>query len=137
MRVAVFGLGYVGFTTMCCVASEGHEVVGFDVNETKVGQINSGIAPILEPEVERMLAEGLAGRRISAHREIGERLERCDLAMVCVGTPSGPDGSHDMTHIAEVTRQIAAAVCRRRGQPLTVVYRSTVRPGTIDGLIEP
>lgn len=137
MRVAVFGLGYVGFTTMCCVASEGHQVVGFDVSEKKVDQINDGIPPIVEPAVGKLLNDGLASRRIAAFREIDDRVDGCELALVCVGTPSAPDGSHDMRHIAEVTRQIAAATSRRRGQPLTVAYRSTVRPGTIEGLIEP
>src|SRR3954471_9017853 len=109
MRVAVFGLGYVGFTSMCCIASEGHHVVGFDVSEKKVAQINGGIPPIVEPGVEKLLKDGLASRRIAAFREVGDRLDSCDLALVCVGTPSASDGSHDMSHIAEVTRQIAAA----------------------------
>ena len=49
MKVAIFGLGYVGFTAMCCIAKEGHHVIGFDVSEKKVNQINQGIAPITEP----------------------------------------------------------------------------------------
>jgi GDP-mannose 6-dehydrogenase len=91
----------------------------------------------VEPCAEKLLTDGLATQRIAAFREIGDRLDRCDLALVCVGTPSAPDGSHDMTHIAEVTRQIAAATSPRRSQSLTLAYRSTVRPGTIEGLIEP
>lgn len=137
MKVAIFGLGYVGFTAMCCIAKEGHEVIGFDISEKKVTQINQGVAPITEPGVEELLADGLKAGRISARTEIRNHLDDCDMAIVCVGTPSAPDGAHNMTYIAEVTRQIAAAVGTTRTSPLTVVYRSTIRPGTVEGLIAP
>ncbi|WP_349017733.1 hypothetical protein [Rhizobium sp. 32-5/1] len=38
MRVAIFGLGYVGFTAMCCLAKEGREVIGFDISEKKLAR---------------------------------------------------------------------------------------------------
>lgn len=137
MKVAIFGLGYVGFTAMCCIAHEGHSVIGFDVSEKKIAQINAGNSPISEPGVEDMLRQGLKDGLISAFTEIGNHLDDVNLAIVCVGTPSAPDGSHNMTYIAEVSRQIAAAVGRHRTEPLTVAYRSTIRPGTIEGLISP
>jgi GDP-mannose 6-dehydrogenase len=137
MEVAVLGLGYVGFTAMCCMAQEGHKVIGFDVNEKKVSGIQDGQSPILEANVEEMLRAALAEGLISAHTKIGNRLATVDLAMVCVGTPSAPDGSHNMTYIAEVTRQIALAVASGRETPLTVAYRSTIRPGTVERLITP
>jgi len=137
MRVAIFGLGYVGFTAACCIASEGHEVIGFDVSDKKVAAIRAGQSPILEPGVAEMLDEALAAGRLHAATAIGDELETCDLAIVCVGTPSGPDGAHNMAYIAEVTRQIAAAVDPGRPAPLTVAYRSTVRPGTVEDLVLP
>jgi len=122
---------------MCCIAKEGHAVIGFDVSESKVSAINEGRCPIVEPELDVLLAEGLAAGRIQAHTQIGHRLDDCNLAIVCVGTPGAPDGSHNMTQIAEVTRQIAVALNPTRTMPLTVAYRSTFRPGTIEWLIEP
>ncbi len=136
MKILIFGLGYVGVTTMCCLAKEGHVVIGIDVNETKVDLINHGVSPIVEPGIDELLKDGLAHGRISAHVEIGDRLDDCELAIVCVGTPSAPDGSHNMIYVAEVTRQIAAAIKNGRASRLTVTYRSTIRPGTIEGLIE-
>lgn len=137
MKVSIFGLGYVGFTTMCCIAKDGHHVVGFDVSETKVTQINCGISPITEPGIDELLKTGMAAGKISAYSELEHHLDDCDLAIVCVGTPSAPDGSHNMTHIAQVTRQIAAGVNKNRATPLTVAYRSTIRPGTVEELIQP
>jgi GDP-mannose 6-dehydrogenase len=137
MKVVILGLGYVGFTSACCIASEGHEVVGIDVNARKVREIMAGTAPIVEPEVEALLQQALAEGRISADTVIGTHLDACDLVIVCVGTPSTADGSHHMGFIADVTHQIATAVRSSRQSPLPVVYRSTFRPGTIEELVWP
>jgi GDP-mannose 6-dehydrogenase len=137
MKVVVFGLGYVGFTASCCIASEGHHVVGIDVSDSKVKAILAGKSPIVEPGVDDLLAQGLASGRISAATAIGDHLLDADLAIVCVGTPSAPDGGHNMTYIADVSRQIARAIDARKRAPLTVAYRSTIRPGSIEELIQP
>ncbi|MEM9600378.1 MAG: nucleotide sugar dehydrogenase, partial [Pseudomonadota bacterium] len=137
MHVTIFGLGYVGFTAACCIASAGHRVTGIDISDKKVAAINAGHSPIIEPQVDGMLTEGLHKGLIQADTVIGDHLSDSDLAIVCVGTPSAPDGSHNMGFIADVTRQIAAAIAPDRAKPLTVVYRSTIRPGTMDELIAP
>jgi len=121
MHITIFGLGYVGFTAACCIASEGHHVTGIDVSEKKVADILAGRSPIIEPGVDA----------------IGDHLDECDLAIVCVGTPSAADGSHNMGYIADVTRQIAAALKSDRKKTLTVAYRSTIRPGSVEELIAP
>jgi len=74
---------------------------------------------------------------MKATQHLGAELNECDLAIVCVGTPSASDGSHNMSYIAEVSRQIARTVSPQRRKPLTVVYRSTIRPGTTEELILP
>ncbi|KUR80124.1 nucleotide sugar dehydrogenase [Novosphingobium sp. FSW06-99] len=137
MKIAIFGLGYVGFTALCCIAQEGHRVVGIDVNPDKVAAILAGTAPIKEPGVDAMLVKGLADGLIHATSSPVGELDDCDLAIVCVGTPSGADGGHDMRYIIDVTRQIAGELKPGRAQPLTVAFRSTIRPGTLDELIHP
>lgn len=137
MKVAIFGLGYVGLTAAACIAKQGHTVVGVDVNSEKVAGVNAGHSPITEPGLEDLLKDAIAGGRLKAATSIGEEINDCDVAIVCVGTPSAADGSHNMSYIAEVSRQIAAAVNRPGRDPLTVVYRSTIRPGTIEELIRP
>lgn len=137
MKVVIFGLGYVGFTAACCIASEGHEVTGIDVSLKKVQAIRDGIPPILEPGVEEMLKDGLAKGLIKADTGINGHLDDADLAIVCVGTPSAPDGSHNMGYIADVSHQIAVALDKDRSKPLSVAYRSTIRPGSVEELIHP
>ena len=136
MKIAIFGLGYVGFTAACCLTRERHEVIGIDVNADKVAEINAGLPPIKEPKVAELLTEALSKNLIHAVVEIPD-LSDVDLAIVCVGTPSSTDGSHNMDFVAEVTRQIAETVSPDRVRPLTVAYRSTFRPGTVRQLIEP
>lgn len=138
MKIAVYGLGYVGLTGAVCLAHEGHDVVGVDVSDDKVRKIAAGVSPIKEPRIAEMLADALAKRRLCCTTDPVEPIHSSDMAVVCVGTPSAPDGSHNMRDIAEVTRQIANAMRQiGRKERLTVVYRSTIRPGTIDGLILP
>ncbi len=147
MKTVIFGLGYVGFTAACCIAEEGHTVIGIDVSPAKVAQINAGKAPIIEPRVAAMLTAARAAGRLRADTEIGDHLRGADLAIVCVGTPSAVDGAHDMGYIANVTREIAQALAADpeagpktepgTGAPLAIAYRSTVRPGTMEELVRP
>lgn len=136
MKIAIYGLGYVGFTAACCLAKEGHQVVGVEVSADKVREINEGVSPIVEPEVDVLLEEALSNSLLEAHTTL-EDLSEVDLAIVCVGTPSTTDGSHNMSYIAEVSRQIASRISVDRANPLTVVFRSTFRPGTIKTLVAP
>jgi GDP-mannose 6-dehydrogenase len=138
MKVAIFGLGYVGFTAACCIASQGHRVVGVDVSDVKVADVNAGHAPFEEPGLQVLMAEQVTAGRLSATRDVAAALDGADLAVVCVGTPSGSDGSHDMRYIVNVTREIAAArAAGPVGGTLTVAYRSTLRPGSMRRLIGP
>ena len=137
MKIAIYGLGYVGLTAAGCLTKQGHFVLGIDVNEDKIAQLNAGGSPITEPGLEPLLAEAVRDGRLEAVQNADRRLAECEMAIVCVGTPSAPDGSHNMSFIAEVSRQIALGVDRDRKDPLTVVFRSTIRPGSVETLIQP
>lgn len=138
MRIAVFGLGYVGCTAACCLTKEDHFVIGVDVSEAKVANMAAGKPPITEPGIDKLLSEALAKGLLDVTTEISNQLESCDMAIVCVGTPSAPDGSHNMKYVEDVSHQIASQLdSSQRKAPLTIVYRSTIRPGTLDELIAP
>ncbi|MGQ0486735.1 MAG: nucleotide sugar dehydrogenase [Hyphomicrobiales bacterium] len=138
MRIAVYGLGYVGLTAAACMAKQGHAITGVDISEDKVAKISAGRSPIKEPGLEELVAAAVTIGKLTATQHSDGLVNDCDIAIVCVGTPSAPDGSLNMSRIAEVTRQIAAALDPgKRRQPLTLVFRSTVRPGTVEQLIVP
>lgn len=139
MKVAVFGVGYVGFTSCCCLAESGHTVIGVDVDSNKVRAINEAEAPFFEPGLAELHSRALQNELLSATTDVPEALHEADIALVCVGTPSAPDGSHNMQFITGVTRSIARALASNsdatRSEPLTLVFRSTVKPGTMRVLI--
>ena len=137
MKIAILGLGYVGCTAAGCIASQGHRVLGIDVSAGKVETLNSGKSPVCEPGLDDLIAKARADGLLEATTEIGDGLDDCDIAIVCVGTPSGVDGAHNMSYIVQVTRAIAASIKPDRTKPLTVVYRSTMRPGTTEQMILP
>jgi GDP-mannose 6-dehydrogenase len=137
MKIAIFGLGYVGLTAAACLTREGHEVFGIDVSDEKIAAVNAGKSPIAEPGISELIEAAVAKGLLHATKNAAPHINTCEMAFVCVGTPSAPDGSHNMTYIAEVSRQIAAMIDPSRPESLTVVYRSTMRPGTTEDLIEP
>ncbi|MFY7836448.1 MAG: nucleotide sugar dehydrogenase [Novosphingobium sp.] len=137
MKIAILGLGYVGCTAAGCIASQGHHVLGIDVSAGKVETLNAGRSPVYEPGLDDLISKARAEGRLEAVTEIGDKLDDADIAIVCVGTPSGVDGAHNMSFIVQVTRAIAASIKPDRAQPLTVVYRSTMRPGTTEQMILP
>lgn len=137
MKIAILGLGYVGCTAAGCIASQGHHVLGIDVSAAKVELLNAGKSPVYEPGLDDLIAKARTDGQLEATTEIGDKLDDCDIAIVCVGTPSGVDGAHNMSYIVQVTRAIAASIKPDRTKPLTVVYRSTMRPGTTEQMILP
>ena len=131
MNVSVFGLGYVGCVSAACLARDGHQVIGVDVNPDKVSMINAGRSPIIEPGLEPLIARLVREGRLSATASSADAVRDTDLALICVGTPDVGHGQPDLEPLARVAAAIGqASVSRKR--PFTVVIRSTVLPGTND-----
>jgi len=134
MRISIFGLGYVGCVTAACLAKAGHTVFGVDVNPDKVAMINSGESPVIEPGLGELVEAVVTSGRLRATVCVDEAVKDCDLAMICVGTPSGRNGQIDTTAIERVAEDIAGAI-EGRTEPFTVVLRSTVLPGTTETVL--
>lgn len=129
MKIAVFGLGYVGTVTAACLAQDGHEVIGVDVNPDKVAAIARGASPIVEPGLDKLLAAGVRAGKIRTTTEPQEAVADSDVSLVSVGTPSGDKGEPDLTYVWSVCKDIGLAV-KQKATPHVVVLRSTVPPGT-------
>lgn len=136
MRISVFGLGYVGSVTAACLSKTADEVVGVDVNPTKVDLMNSGKAPLIEMGLSELVQEAVASGRLRATPDSREAVMNTDLSLVCVGTPSKANGDLDISHIRHVCREIGEAIGEKEGRH-TVVIRSTVLPGTLHGHVIP
>ena len=136
MKISVLGLGYVGAVSAGCLARDGHEVTGVDPERAKVELINAGKSPIIEKDIGAIIAEQVAAGRLRATTELGAALRHADLALVCVGTPSLPNGDIDLRHVRRVCEQIGRTLATHPGAPV-IVMRSTMLPGTMRGLVIP
>ncbi|MGE0453613.1 MAG: nucleotide sugar dehydrogenase [Vicinamibacteria bacterium] len=134
MRVSVFGLGYVGSVTAACLARDGHEVVGVDVNPDKVASINDGCAPVREPGLGELVSQMARAGRLRATSSASEALGDSEIGLVCVGTPGRRNGALDVSALEAVSRELGEAL-RARRPPFTVVVRSTVLPGTVESVV--
>jgi GDP-mannose 6-dehydrogenase len=140
MRVAVLGLGYVGTITAAGLASRGHEVVGVDVDEAKVDGIRRGVSPVVEPGISELVADGVASGLLQATSDIGVALDRADVSLFCVGTPSTARGGTDLTYLTRALSDVHTAMVSSRPPESgmhSVVIRSTVPPGTGAELVAP
>jgi GDP-mannose 6-dehydrogenase len=138
MNISIFGLGYVGCVTAACLARSGHHVVGVDVNPEKVGMINDGRAPIVEPGLGELIAEMVAAGRLRATTDCADAVASTSLALICVGTPGNGSGQPSLDAIVNVGREIGRAIATREASAaFAVVLRSTALPGTTDDLLWP
>jgi GDP-mannose 6-dehydrogenase len=135
-RVSVFGLGYVGAVSVACLADRGHSVIGVDVNPAKVDLIGSGRSPIVEAGLEALLRKGVDEGRIRATTDTALAIQESDVSLVCVGTPSNPNGSLDLTYVQRVSEEIGTALAGKEGYHV-VVARSTMLPGSTGSTVIP
>lgn len=136
MRISVFGLGYVGTVTAACLARDGHHVVGVDVNRHKVAVVRDGASPILEPGLSEMVRDAVAAGNLTATCDAVAAVEGTEVSLVCVGTPSNPNGSLDLSSVEHVARQIGSALAAGERYHVVAV-RSTVLPGTVEERLVP
>jgi GDP-mannose 6-dehydrogenase len=135
-RITIFGLGYVGCVTAACLADLGHNVTGVDTDAHKVRSVNEGRAPFSEPGLAELVAANVSAGRLRAVADAAQGLDDSDLAMLCVGTPSEPNGSPSLEQLRRVTADIAKCAPRIR-KPFIVAVRSTVPPGTCEQVVMP
>ena len=136
MRVAVIGLGYVGTTTAACLAADGHEVVGCDVNPLKVEMVGRGESPIIEDGIGERLSAAVEAGRLRATTSAVEAVAESDLSLVCVGTPSRPNGSLDLGQLLAACRSVGEALAGSDRYHVVAV-RSTMLPGSLEEQVAP
>ena len=135
-RVAVFGIGYVGAVTAACLSQDGHAVIGVDIDQSKVDELNAGIAPVSEPGLDEILKAQVALKRLRAITDVRKAVAESDIAMVSVGTPSGADGSVSVDGVEAVVKSIGEAL-KATGKSYLVVVRSTLLPGILEERLRP
>jgi GDP-mannose 6-dehydrogenase len=136
MRVAVFGLGYTGAVSAACLAQLGHRVIGVDANPCKVAMINQGVPPVIEAGLPDLLATVTKNGMFRATEVWLDAIAASEVALVCVGTPSSPNGSLATGPLQRVSEQIGTALAAKT-EYFVVAVRSTVLPATVEQLLIP
>ena len=92
-KISIFGLGYVGSVMAGCLADEGHSIIGVDPNLTKVDSINGGRSPVIEKDLDSMIAKSINAGYLQATNNGKNAIFNTDISFICVGTPSNNNGS--------------------------------------------
>ncbi len=128
MKLCIIGTGYVGLVSAACFAEMGNTVVCVDVNPHVVDNLNKGHVHIFEPGLEDMVRRSREDGRLTFTTSLQDGLTHAELAFICVGTPSGDDGSCNLAYVEEV----ASTIGKYMQEELIVVDKSTVPVGTAD-----
>ena len=136
MDISIFGLGYVGAVSLACLARDGHKVIGVDVEPAKLDLIREGRTPVVEEGMVDLMAKAVASGNVSVTSDVREAILGSEISLICVGTPSAPNGSQDQTAMLRLARDVGR-VLREKPGPHVLVFRSTLVPGTVEDTLRP
>jgi UDPglucose 6-dehydrogenase len=132
VKISVIGCGYLGAVHAACMAELGHEVIGVDVDQSKIDALTAAHAPFFEPGLPELLASANASGRLRFTTDIAE-VSDADVHFIAVGTPQKKgEYAADLTY---VNAAVTALLPHLRDGAL-VVGKSTVPVGTAARLAE-
>jgi UDPglucose 6-dehydrogenase len=124
--VAIIGCGYLGAVFSAVLAEQGNQVIGLDVDQTRVSQLNAGVAPFFEPEFDQVLQNSLAAGKLTYTSNPAD-IAAAEIVFICVGTPQQSDTSGaDLSQIWSAIDAISPHLA----ETAIVIGRSTVPVGT-------
>ena len=134
MKIGIIGLGFVGLSLASVLASKNYNVIGIDTDKKKCLEIENGITPIFEPDLEKTLRIGLKKSLIISNEF--SFLKDCDIIFVTVGTPQKNNGKIELSMIKKATSAIGQTIRKSKKNPI-IFIKSTVIPGTVENIVLP
>src|SRR5467141_3473383 len=131
--ICVIGLGYVGVPLAVAAAQAGFNVLGVDVDGSKVEQINKGICYVEDKYSEELLPSLVGSGKIKAYTKVTEAVPRSDIAIVCVPTPLRKDGDPDLSFLKSVAKSLSSQLTDYK----LIIVESTSYPGTTEEVFRP
>jgi UDPglucose 6-dehydrogenase len=128
MKISVIGSGYVGLVTGACLADIGNHVICLDTDKEKIARLMGGDIPIYEPGLKELISTNMSSGRICFTSDAQLSAEHGDVQFIAVGTPSGEDGSADLSYVLAAAKSIGQHI----NKAVVVVNKSTVPVGTAD-----
>ncbi|WP_409493970.1 UDP-glucose dehydrogenase family protein [Amycolatopsis sp. cmx-11-12] len=125
-RVTVIGSGYVGLTAGACLASIGHVVTCVDHDAGLIAALRQGRTSLAEPDLESLIQRGIYAQTLSFDTSVEEAVRASDIVLLCLPTPSMPNGAADLTAICDMIARIRHLLL----PDSVLVMKSTVPVGT-------
>jgi GDP-mannose 6-dehydrogenase len=135
-RISIFGLGYVGAVSLACLARDGHEMTGVDIDPAKLEMLRRGQAPIVETGIQELTRNVVRTGKVTVTDSVHDAILATDVSLVCVGTPARANGSQNLDAITRIAEQIGAVLPDKTTHHV-IVIRSTVKPGTVEEVVQP
>ncbi len=132
-RVCVVGLGYVGVPLSVASAQAGFNVLGVDVDKSKVDQINRGVCYVEEPYSESLLPSLVSAGKIKATAKLSDAVATADIVIVCVPTPLDRRGEPDLHFLRSVGNGLSKSLTDYK----LIILESTSYPGTTEEVFQP
>jgi UDPglucose 6-dehydrogenase len=129
MNICIVGTGYVGLVAAACLAEMGNDVTCIDINPDVIDLLNSGKIHIFEPGLESLVSRNAAEGRLKFSTDLAEGMADALFVFSCVGTPSRPDGSCDLSYVDEVAARIGQTIEDYK----IIINKSTVPVGRRTG----
>ncbi|SFZ71631.1 nucleotide sugar dehydrogenase [Chitinimonas taiwanensis] len=136
MKISIFGLGYVGAVSLACLSRDGHEVIGVDIEQTKLDLIRAGKTPVVEEGMVALMESVAQSGRVTVTTSAEAAVQGSEISLICVGTPSAANGSQDQGAVLRLAEQIGLAIANK-AEPHVLVFRSTLVPGTVEDVLRP
>lgn len=131
--ILVIGLGFVGLTTALGLSEKGNTVYAYDIDIDKINLIQNKKIPFYEAGLQEILNKNL-NKNFFLTKDIKEVIDKVDVIILCVGTPSGSNGEADLSYIKSAIDDITQSM---GNSPKIVVIKSTIPPSTTEQDIIP
>jgi len=131
--VCVIGLGYVGIPQAVASAQAGFNVLGVDIDDSRVEQINRGVCYVEDPYSQGLLSSLVSSGKIKAYSKLEEAVPKSDIVIICVPTPLKRNGEPDLSFLESTGRALANHLIEYK----LVIVESTSYPGTTEEVFRP
>lgn len=136
-KVGIIGTGYVGLVSGTTFAAMGNEAWCVDIDQNKLAKMKQGICPIFEPGLDVLMKQGIEANRLFFTDDLESTILKCDVIFLCLPTPPNEDGSADLDHVMNTTRDIAEIIKKKNiTDNRILVDKSTVPVGTSDKVLD-
>jgi UDPglucose 6-dehydrogenase len=136
VKISIVGTGYVGLVSGTTFAAMGNNVWCVDIDQNKLEKMKSGICPIYEPGLETLMQKNIKENRLQFTDDLEKTVMECDVIFLCLPTPPNEDGSADLDHVLNCSKDIAHIIKKNKiTHNKIIVDKSTVPVGTSDKVL--